>query len=105
MPIDLDTRAAPGPKTKPSLELPPLVRDYFEYVRGNPEISNRVPFDYLDRLWSQAKEFAKHNGIDCPIHREEVEALRGVVEARMAAAPATLSEEESERRYRGNHSF
>jgi hypothetical protein len=88
--INLETHKAPRPEREPIPELPPFVRNYFEYVRGNPEISGRVPVDYLDRLWSQSKEFALRNGVDCPIHLEEMEALRIVVEARMATELAPV---------------
>jgi hypothetical protein len=84
MSINLDTHKAPRPERKPIPELPPHVRNYFEHVRGNPEISCRVPIDYLDSLWSQAKDFAQRNGVECPVHHEELEALRIVLEARMA---------------------
>ena len=95
MSINLDTHKAPRPQRKPIPELPPFVRNYFEYVRGNPEISGRVPIDYLDTLWSQAREFALRNGVDCPIHLEEMEALRIVVETRMATSQAAPLEIES----------
>ncbi|MFY9657958.1 MAG: hypothetical protein WAK01_15500 [Methylocystis sp.] len=94
MSINLDTHKAPRPNRKPMPELPPCVRNYFEYVRGNPDISGRVPIDYLDRLWSQAKDFAQRNGVECPIHHEEVEALRIVLEARMAGPQAMTMEAE-----------
>jgi len=92
MSINLDTHKAPRPQRQPMPELPPCVRNYFEYVRGNPEISGRVPIAYLDKLWSQAKEFSQRNGVACPIHHEEVEALRIVLEARVATSQATAIE-------------
>ncbi len=92
MSINLDTHKAPRPQRKPIPELPPFVRYYFEFVRGNPDVSARVPIDYLDRLWNQAREFAQCNGVDCPIHLEEVEALRIVVEANMGASQASPAE-------------
>ncbi len=82
MSLDLDTHKAHRPQRTP--KLPPLLRDYLEYVRGNPEISRQAPVDYPDRLWSEANEFALRNGVGCPVHREEVEALRAVAQARMA---------------------
>ena len=94
MSMNLETHKAPRPQLKPRPELPPFVRNYLEHVRGNPEISSRVPIDYLDKLWSQATEFARRNGVDCPIHREELEALRVVVEARVTASQARLLEQE-----------
>jgi hypothetical protein len=93
MSISLDTHKAPRPQRKPRPELPPFVRNYLEHVRGNPEISGRLPIDYLDKLWSQATEFARRNGVGCPIHREELEALRIVVEARITASQAMLLEQ------------
>ena len=92
MSINLDTHKAPRPQWKPIPELPPFVRNYFEYVRGNPEVSGRVPVDYLDMLWSQTGEFAQRNGVECPIHCEEMEALRMVVEARRATSQTTFLE-------------
>jgi len=91
MSINLDTHKAPRPQREPIPELPPFVRNYFDHVRGNPEISGQVPVDYLDRLWGQAKEFAQRNGVECPIHLEEMEALRVVVESRMATAQGPRS--------------
>ncbi|ARN81447.1 hypothetical protein [Methylocystis bryophila] len=88
MSINFDTHRAPRPQLKPRPELPPFVRNYIDCVRGNPQISGRVPIDYLDKLWVQATDFAKRNGVDCPIHREELDALRIVVEARMTASQA-----------------
>jgi hypothetical protein len=85
MSVNLETHKAPRPQPKPRPELPASVRNYLENVRGNPEICCRVPVDYLDHLWKQAKEFARRNGVDCPIHPEEMEALRIVVETRTAA--------------------
>jgi hypothetical protein len=83
MPTNLDTHKAPRPEAKPKLELPPIVRDYLENVRGSPEMSNDIASDYLDNLWSQASDFARRNGIPCPVHREEVEALRLIIESRI----------------------
>ncbi len=89
MPLGLDTRKAlPQRNSKP--KLPPLLRDYLEYVRGDPEVSGQAPIDYLDRLWRQAKEFAERNGVGCPVRLEEVQALRAALEARMATEQATL---------------
>ena len=55
MSINLDTHKAARPQRKPIPELPPFVRYYFEFVRGNPDVSARVPIDYLDRLWNQSQ--------------------------------------------------
>ena len=95
MPINLNMHKAPRPPREPIPELPPFVRNYFDHVRGNPEISGRVPVDYLDKLWNQAKEFAQRNGVECPIHLEEMEALRIAVETRMATSQAAPLEIES----------
>ncbi len=84
MSVNLDTHKAPRPQLKPKPQLPPSVQNYLENVRGNPDISCRVPIDYLDQLWKQAKDFARRNGVDCPIHLEEMEALRIAVAARTA---------------------
>jgi len=92
MSINLDTHKAPRPHRKVMPELPPCVRNYFEYVRGNPEIAGRVPIDYLDKVWSQAEDFAQRNGVECPIHHEEMEALRVVLEAKMATSQPTVME-------------
>ena len=91
MPLDLETHKAPRPQPTSKPELPPLLRDYLEYVRGNPELSGQAPIDYLDRLWSQAIDFAQRNGVGCPIRLEEVEALRAAAQARMAAQQAPLA--------------
>lgn len=80
MSIDLDTHKAPRPQPRPRLELPPIVRDYLEHVRGNPEMFGRILPDYLDRLWAQAIDFATRNAVTCPIHREEIDALRTAIE-------------------------
>ncbi len=93
MPTDLDTHKAPRPEAKPKLELPPIVRDYLENVRGSPEMSNDIASDYLDSLWSQACDFARRNGIPCPVHREEVDALRLVIESRTDNLATPLREE------------
>jgi pyruvate, water dikinase len=84
MSLNLDTRKAPRPRRISKPELPPLLRDYFEYVRGNPEVSGQAPIEYLDRLWRQANDFAKRNGVGCPVRLEEVQALRAAMETRMA---------------------
>ncbi len=86
MSVNLETHKAPRPQLKPRPELPPSIRNYLENVRGNPEISCRVPLDYLDHLLKQAKDFARRHGVDCPIHPEEMEALRIVVQARSPAS-------------------
>ena len=89
MPLGLDTRKAlPQRNSKP--KLPPLLRDYLEYVRGDPEVSGQAPIDYLDRLWRQAKEFAERNGVGCPVRLEEVQALRAALEARTATEQTSL---------------
>lgn len=82
MPTNLDTHKAPRPDAKPKLELPPIVRDYLENVRGSPEMSIDIASDYLDSLWSQASDFAQRNGIPCPVHKEEVDALRVIIGSR-----------------------
>jgi len=43
-------------------------------------MSHQLAIDYLDSLWGQAIDFAKRNGVDCPVHKEEVDALRAVIE-------------------------
>jgi hypothetical protein len=60
MPLDLE---APRSQRNSKPELPPLLREYLEYVRGNPEVSGQAPIDYLDRLWRQASAFAERNGV------------------------------------------
>jgi hypothetical protein len=87
MPTDLDTHRAPRPEPRPKLELPPIVRDYLENVRGAPEMNRGLAPDYLDSLWWQASDFAKRNGVDCPVHKEEVEALRDLIEQQGCYAP------------------
>lgn len=88
MSLDLEAPRAPLSRKDPRAQLPPLLRDYLEYVRGNPEVSGQAPIDYLDRLWNQASEFAERNGVSCPVTREEVEALRAALKARMAPQQA-----------------
>jgi hypothetical protein len=95
MPLDLEASRAPRSQQNSKSELPPLLRDYLEYVRGNPEVSGQAPIDYLDRLWRQASEFAERNGVSCPVPREEVEALRAGLKARMGAPQATLPTKEA----------
>jgi hypothetical protein len=88
MPTELDTHRAPRPEPRPKLELPPIVRDYLENVRGAPEMSGHLAVDYLDSLWGQAIDFAKRNGVDCPVHKEEVDALRALVADRQNHTPS-----------------
>ena len=90
MPLSLDTREAVRPRRNAKPELPPLLRDYLEYVRGNPEICGQAPIEYLDRLWRQANEFAKRNGVERPVRLEEMQALRAAIERRQPAEPTEL---------------
>ncbi len=95
MPLDPEACRAPRSQRTSKRELPPLLRDYLEYVRGNPEVSGQVPIDYLDRLWRQANEFAERNGGSCPVPREEVEALLAALKVRTTALQATLPAEDA----------
>lgn len=85
MSTDLGTHQAPRLQPRPKLELPPIVRDYLDHVRGNPEMIGGLLPDYLDRLWAQANEFAVRNAVPCPIHGEEVDALRAAIERRVVS--------------------
>ena len=88
MALGLDTRNPTPSRRNAKRELPPLLRDYLEHVRGNPEVGGQAPMDYLDRLWRQANEFAQRNGVGCPVRLEEMQALRAAMEARMASQRA-----------------
>jgi hypothetical protein len=88
MPTDLDTHRAPRPEPRPKLELPPIVRDYLDNVRGAPEMNRGLAPAYIDSLWGQASDFAKRNGVDCPVHKEEVDALRDFIEQQAEGAAA-----------------
>jgi hypothetical protein len=80
MSINLDTHKAPRPAPKEKPTLPILVQEYLESVRGHPEISCGLRSNYLDQLWDQANEFAERNGVECPVHRAELDALRQKIE-------------------------
>lgn len=88
MPTDLATHRAPRPEPMPKLELPPIVRDYLDNVRGAPEMNRSLAPGYLDSLWWHATDFAKRNGVNCPVHKEEVDALRDFIEQQAPDAPA-----------------
>lgn len=95
MPLDLELSRTPRSQFDRKPEVPPLVRDYLEYVRGNPEVSGQAPIDYLERLWSQAIDFAERNGVRCPIRRDEIEALRSALKVPTAALEASVPVEET----------
>jgi len=61
-------------------DLPAIVRDYIEHVRGRPEMSENLLPDYLDSLWSQANDYAKRHAVPCPVRRDEVDSLRLLIE-------------------------
>ena len=90
MPLGSDRRERAHPRPNAKLQLPALLRDYFEYVRGNPEICDQAPIEYLDLLWRQANEFAKRNGVRRPVWLEEIQALRAAMECRRSGHLAEL---------------
>jgi len=63
-------------------KLPPIVRDYIEHVRGRPEMTRNILPDYLDSLWREAANYSKRYRVPSPIGRDEVEALRLLIETR-----------------------
>ena len=52
MALDFNICGSPLRKKKPDADLPAIVRDYIEHVRGRPEMSQNILPDYLDSLWS-----------------------------------------------------
>jgi hypothetical protein len=83
--INLDTHKAQRPQPKTKIELPPIVREYFDEFRGNPSRAYGVAVEYVDALWREATAFAKSNSVPCPVHEEEVQALRLLLERRRRA--------------------
>ena len=98
MPLGSDRRERAHPRPNAKLQLPALLRDYFEYVRGNPEICDQAPIEYLDLLWRQANEFAKRNGVGRPLRLEEMQALRAALERRRSAQSGELPASADRRR-------
>ncbi len=82
MALDFNICGSPLRKKKPDADLPAIVRDYIEHVRGRPEMSQNILPDYLDSLWSQANDFAERYGVPCPIRRDELDALRLSIQKR-----------------------
>ena len=82
MTTNLDTHKAPRPQPKTKVELPAIVREYFDEFRGNPARACGIAVEYVDALWCEATAFAKRNSVPCPVHEEEVQALRRLLERR-----------------------
>ncbi len=76
MALDFNICGSPFREQKLDADLPAIVRDYIENVRGRPEICRNILPDYLDSLWNQANHYAQRCGVPCPIRRDEVDALR-----------------------------
>ena len=80
--INLDTHKAPRAQPKTKVDLPPIVREYLEEFHGNPSRAYGIAVEYVDDLWREATAFARINSVPCPVHEEEVQALRLVLERR-----------------------
>jgi len=74
--INLHTHKAPRPKPIEKAELPPIVRDFYENVRGCTEMLGNISLDYIDNLEKSAIAWAKKHDKELPVHPAEMEAYR-----------------------------
>ena len=68
----LAARAKPHEK----VELPPIVRDFHENVRGCTEMLGNINLDYINKLEGEAVKWAKKHDKELPIHPTEIAAYR-----------------------------
>ena len=68
----LAARAKPHEK----IELPPIVRDFYENVRGCTEMLGNITAAYINKLEQESTAWAKKHDKDLPVHPEEIAAYR-----------------------------